>query len=888
MLSGHSSNQQDSQLGGTTYKSSSSVSSSFATQDEETKEAINEDDIDDNNDASGRKRHTACELCRRRKLKCSGQKPRCDSCIRLDKECKYTTIHKKSGPPRGYLRTLESRLEQMEKMLAQSMASKQNEPDLSDRKRSFDEVTELPSPDEVNKRQYNSKQPYLSETEEIPVNTLPPVTFQPTTSRAEDAERAMSMPTGSIDLFNHGHSLNMTSFPNSPSPESTSLMNIDIEEPYPNPEIMNKLVEQYFETSHCCYPFLNKRKFLSQFGMGRVKPYLLYAILMTGAYLSDSPLFHLQEQMYQRCAKYLQKAENKGFGEEILNIEFVQATLLMAIYENGSGSFGRAWLMVGKVVKAAHQNNLHDIETLVATGRDRKNQFVDVSDEVLLEEKRRTFWTVYILDKYCSAGSGWPCGIREDEIKTTLPLSDGTYGMNIAGKSVPFFTVLESPELYLKGVDSTMALSAIFAYFLSQAFTLMNKAPRPDDCSPTGEWWTKEQQLAKQIAGLIRVLPPITAEGLDARGDNMAISLQLFFHTGVLALNRAALVKLKQQDGPFNPTEFKIRCQQASTNVTRVLRMSSNLFKIVVRNPCGMFCLYTTARSFLAQLEEERDFHSVDSSPDSDFSPAEHVISKLRPQLDFLLTVLKVLRSKMFLAECFYGKLQADIRQANLSRSTGPMSSSSEFISKMQRDTMEAEAKLAYQTVSENFPQAQVDPSRFYSRGSGSSDDSRASNSPDAATPSSTSSHTLQHPMNIGTPANLAPGSTMKWFTTHNEAIRKNQQANNVPMYQGRDPLYDLGTPLPKANIANPQQYPSAHQQQQQQQALQQQQHQPRTPSITQPSVIIADPIHMRDFPPPPQPGFKTDDLDFFLNAPEMLPWNSEMILDDMIQNMGR
>ena len=52
----------------------------------------------------------ACVICRKRKLKCDGTKPSCSTCTRLNHNCAYDEVRKKSGPKRGYVKALEERL----------------------------------------------------------------------------------------------------------------------------------------------------------------------------------------------------------------------------------------------------------------------------------------------------------------------------------------------------------------------------------------------------------------------------------------------------------------------------------------------------------------------------------------------------------------------------------------------------------------------------------------------------------------------------------------------------------------------------------------------------------------------------------------------------------
>jgi hypothetical protein len=69
------------------------------------------------NDAVPRPKRIACILCRKRKLRCDGNKPSCGTCSRLSHNCEYSEERKKSGPKRGYVKLLEARLKQVENLL---------------------------------------------------------------------------------------------------------------------------------------------------------------------------------------------------------------------------------------------------------------------------------------------------------------------------------------------------------------------------------------------------------------------------------------------------------------------------------------------------------------------------------------------------------------------------------------------------------------------------------------------------------------------------------------------------------------------------------------------------------------------------------------------------
>jgi len=43
----------------------------------------------------------ACDMCRKKKIKCDGKMPQCTHCINYKTECIFTHVEKKRQPPKG-------------------------------------------------------------------------------------------------------------------------------------------------------------------------------------------------------------------------------------------------------------------------------------------------------------------------------------------------------------------------------------------------------------------------------------------------------------------------------------------------------------------------------------------------------------------------------------------------------------------------------------------------------------------------------------------------------------------------------------------------------------------------------------------------------------------
>ncbi|KAI1813963.1 N-terminal binuclear Zn cluster-containing protein [Poronia punctata] len=75
--------------------------------------------LDDVNEAKRRRIARACDMCRKKKIKCDGKMPACTHCINYKTDCVFTQVEKKRSPPKGakYIEGLENRLLRMESLL---------------------------------------------------------------------------------------------------------------------------------------------------------------------------------------------------------------------------------------------------------------------------------------------------------------------------------------------------------------------------------------------------------------------------------------------------------------------------------------------------------------------------------------------------------------------------------------------------------------------------------------------------------------------------------------------------------------------------------------------------------------------------------------------------
>lgn len=625
--------------------------------------------------SSSKKRHMACEACRKRKLKCCGDKPVCETCKKHNRECLYPDSFKKSGPKPGYLKKLEERLEMLESVLAANGIDQ----------------TSIP----------NSQQP------------------NPSNDHPFDQPNKKSSPLPE---------------PSSTEASSTSqsLLHSEVDEPYPSQEITEELVAIYFLRLHVYFNFIDRSRFQRHLlrAPSRIRPYLFYAVLTIAASASDKHRV-LEPEFYHRCNKYIVRDEARGFGEDIINIQYVQTLSILSIYEHRTSSFSRAWITTGKAIRASQMINLHHLDSNIGSFYVKPNEYDSlhgtkrngIGEEARLgslvlglnsvEEARRTFWSAYILDRFGSVATGWPASMNDSDISTLLPLDDSSYldvRLDLARQSTnersaksdykryfennstfaekgtdsdhrPLIcrldSLIENPGKYVRGIKSFLALTASYGWILNKVFKLMTSPPRSDDASFNGPWWSKNEELGSSIKKFYHVIPPVDPKSPDV---NFVVSIHILHHTCAISLARASLVKMRSVGKESKAAPYEHQCLQSTIDLTMALRQATNLYD-VMDHPAPLYCIFTAARNFLTIIKEKLKAISAVSSPSPPGSCAaaalaydRAVIAQCKNYLDFLLTVLNVLRSKVLLAECFYEKVYMDMMSENLGEKLQSMS----------------------------------------------------------------------------------------------------------------------------------------------------------------------------------------------------------------------
>lgn len=91
----------------------------------------------------------------------------------------------------------------------------------------------------------------------------------------------------------------------------------------------------------------------------------------------------------------------------------VQAWCIIANYEFKLMYFPRAWMSTGRAARLAQMMGLHKVDADTLNTKQAMPPPANWSER---EERRRTFWVAFCIDRYASIGTGWPMMVDEQDV----------------------------------------------------------------------------------------------------------------------------------------------------------------------------------------------------------------------------------------------------------------------------------------------------------------------------------------------------------------------------------------------------------------------------------------------------------------------------------------
>lgn len=316
---------------------------------------------------------------------------------------------------------------------------------------------------------------------------------------------------------------------------------------------------------------------------------LRYAMWCNAAAATDK-YDRLQEHFYHRARKYVQHDEMKGNGESMLTIAHVQTWVLLATYEFKKMYFPRAWMSSGRASRMAQMMGLNRLDT---SGLQVKQCLSPARDWTEQEERRRTFWATFCVDRYSSIGTGWPMSYEEQDIKTTMPGSEESFELSKPEKTIHLSDAFEPAGLSrLSSFAGIVLMAALFGRNLVHLHR-----PRSDnlDDDLDGEFWRQHRNLDSILLNTSLSLPDGLRLPLGLNNPNV-VFLNMSIHTSTICLHQVCHLRTRCNLGLTNlqaaifktetsknrvperiSTESKVRCLSAAAETASIMRTISHL-----------------------------------------------------------------------------------------------------------------------------------------------------------------------------------------------------------------------------------------------------------------------------------------------------------------------
>jgi hypothetical protein len=493
-------------------------------------------------------KRVACVLCRKRKLKCDGGKPSCATCTRLQHECSYDEVRRKSGPKRGYVKALEARLAQVETLL-----------------KTHDE------PSKNGKNSTRNGQPAQQDFQvdiaigQSNADMLPHLEH---TVNIHDGPAQAQFPHAMLGATSNGG--NMTGEETFP----WEMIGLGLDEPLPNQDVVDELNQAYFDKIHPSLPMIHRPRYFAAMNLAphmRPPVCLRYAMWANAAAVTDK-YEALQEHFYQRARKYIQQDEMKGHGESLITIAHCQTWALLATYEFKLMYFPRAWMSSGRASRLGQMMGLHRLD---GAGLDVKQCLPPPKDWTEREERRRTFWMCFCVDRYSSIGTGWPMVIEQKDIMTNLPVDEESYELSRPGKLMSLAEALEpngAPNL--SSFAGVVTMACLFGMNLTH---LHRPSPDDKDDDLNGEFWKRHRHIDNILLNTALALPDALRLPMGLNDANI-VFMNMNIHTSTICLHQAAIFKADKNRMPARiSAESKVRCITAAAEIASIMRQISHL-----------------------------------------------------------------------------------------------------------------------------------------------------------------------------------------------------------------------------------------------------------------------------------------------------------------------
>ena len=298
-------------------------------------------------------------------------------------------------------------------------------------------------------------------------------------------------------------------------------------------------------TTYCMFP---KEPFMKWVRHARDKTswdkMLLYAMLAHGTIFATHSRKKADGKTFARIA-HRAMGENTG----VFNLQVVQTRLILALYDFSQGSPSKAWDLTGSAVRAACGLKLNVEEGVVDV---KDDQILDygLDKPTLIECRRRTFWSAYIMDRFNGFCSGHLAMFHNEDCLLRLPCNEKMYEEGNIPVTPFFDNGTIDPQQFVHNESGALGMMAYLVQIASIWGEVLARAYR-SRYQPLAAWGVPfeafYQQTVERLEAWERSLGThlrCTPGNMDKAGQSGSLgtygALHTLYHCTMMKLNRHA------------------------------------------------------------------------------------------------------------------------------------------------------------------------------------------------------------------------------------------------------------------------------------------------------------------------------------------------------------
>lgn len=526
----------------------------------------------------------ACIACRRKKIRCSGEKPACKHCLRSRIPCVYKVTTRKAAPRTDYMAMLDKRLKRMEDRI----------------------IKIIPKPDQD------------------ATSFITRAIVRPAVLGANAGNKSASKKRGAEEAFGS----DLESWAKAPSVRVRGAESVDEDsaakeggfaadhvlfregiDALPPKEIQEHLAEVFFDNVYGqAYHLLHKPSYMRKLKNNTLPPVLVLSVCAVAARFATQPNIAGTARPFLHGEEWASHARDICTRRyEWPNMTVLTCLLILGLHEFGTCHGGRSWALGGQAIRMAFALQLH---------KDLENDGSGCGNKVALsfidrEIRRRIMWACFLMDRFNSSGSDRPMFIKEESLQIQLPVKESYFQLDIPAQTEALDGSVGQSESRGDGQDTRLEENMGVAAYTIRAVAIWGRivaylhqgGENMEDFALCNER-SIYAQLVEQVEDLQRTLPEslkYSVDNLNLHATEKTGSQFLLMHLSIqqnaLFLHKAATTRAAATDGGKDvPSEFLPRASAqtvtAANKISEMLRDAEQA-KCNVTAPFAGYCAFS-------------------------------------------------------------------------------------------------------------------------------------------------------------------------------------------------------------------------------------------------------------------------------------------------------